>query len=147
MKAIRVAAASVLVMIVHSSLLRAQDAELPPPVRVVATFLQLSEPQVQDLVTMIRGRDAALAPIAKSVHDSQTALASLLETESPDPLQAGLLLIAIHNGEKQAAAVSHAAAASFADTLSMEQRQRMQVVMQTTQVAPVLPAFKALGLI
>ncbi len=147
MKTIRFAAVSLLVMIVHSPLARAQEPQLPQPVMVAASFLQLSEAQVHDLVAMIQSRDAAIAPIAQTVQANQAALAQLLETEAPDPAKVGQLLIDIHNGEKHAAELAQAAAAAFANTLSIDQRQRMQLVIQATQVAPVIPAFKALGLI
>ena len=147
MKAIRFAAISILLMIVHSPLARAQEQELPQPLRMVAGFLQLSEAQLHDLVTIIQTRDAAIAPIAQGVQSNQAALAKLLEGETPDPSKVGQLLIEIHNDEKRAAGIAQAAAASFADTLTADQKQRMAFVIQAAQVAPVIPAFKAIGLI
>ena len=146
MRKTRLAAASLLLMILHSPVVRADD-QLPPPIVFVTQFLQLSGDQTQALVTMIQTRDAALQPIAAKLHADQEALGALLESSSADPAAAGRLLIEIHAAEKQAGAVSHDAAASFEATLTPEQHDRLQFVRQAAQVAPALPAFQAVGLL
>jgi uncharacterized membrane protein len=138
---------SLLLLIVHSPIARADDAALPPPVTVVISFLQLSEAQANDLLRMIRERDTAIQPIAQTVQANREALAKLLESPAPDPAKAGQLLIEIHNGEKSIGEQAQAAAASFLLTLTADQRQRMQLIILAAQAAPVIPAFKALGLI
>lgn len=147
MKNLRIAAVSLLLMI-HSPLTSAQEApQLPPPVMAVASVLQLTEPQIAGLVAMIQDRDAAIRPIAESVRAEQATLATLLETPGADPSKIGQTLIDIHNNEKRASQIAQAAAATFANTLTDEQRQRMQFVAQAAQVAPAIPAFKAVGLL
>ena len=141
------AVVSLFLMIVPARLARADDAALPQPVMMVISFLQLSEPQANDLVRIIRDRDTAVQPIAQNIQANREALAKLLEGPAPDPARAGQLLIDIHNGEKRIAELAQAALASILATLTADQLQRMQVVMQAAQVAPLLPAFKALGLI
>lgn len=136
-----------LAVMLHSPLARAQEATLPEPVMVVANVLQLNESQVQALVKMIQDREAAVRPLAEALQAKHAALAILIETPGPDPAKVGQALIDIHNGEKQVAQTAQAAAATFAETLTDEQRQRMQVFIQAAQVAPALSAFKALGLI
>jgi len=138
---------SMLLMILHSPLARADDAALPQPVTVVISFLQLSEGQANDLLRMIRDRDTAIQPIAQTVQTNREALARLLESPAPDPATAGQLLIEIHDGEKRIGEQAQAAAASFLVTLTADQRQRMQFIIMAAQVAPAVPAFKALGLI
>lgn len=138
---------SLLLLIVHSPIARADDAALPPPVTVVISFLQLSETQANDLLRMIRERDTVIQPIAQTVQANREALAKLLESPSPDPAKAGQLLIEIHNGEKSIGEQAQAAAASFLLTLTADQSQRMQLIILAAQAAPVIPAFKALGLI
>ena len=147
MKNLRIAAVSLLLMI-HSPLTSAQEApQLPPPVIAVATVLQLTEQQIAGLVTMIQNRDAAIRPVAETVQAEQASLAALLETPGADPAKIGQALIDIHTNEKHALEIAQAAAATFANTLTDEQRERMQLVIQAAQVAPALPAFKALGLV
>jgi len=139
-------AVSLLVML-HSPLARAEEPALPQPVIVVANVLQLTDAQVRDLVKMIQDRDAAIRPIAENVQANHSALAQLLGTTTPDPVRVGQLVIEIHNGETRVAEISQTSAATFANTLTSEQQQRMQSVIQAAQIAPAVPAFKALGLI
>jgi len=142
-----VAVASLLVMMLHPSAVRAEDGALPPPVALVSNVLQLSEGQTQGLIKMIQDRDAAVHPIALAVQANQEALGKLLETSNPDAAKVGQLLLAIHDGEKQAAALAQTAAASFVQTLTPDQQQRLQFIRQAAQVAPALPAFTAVGLL
>ena len=146
MRKIHFATVSLLLMF-HPLLASAQEPALPQPVLVVANVLQLTEPQVRDLVKIIQDRDAAIRPIAENVHATRAELSALLGTATPDPMRVGELVIQMHNGEKRVAEISQTAAATFANTLTSEQQQRMQHVIQAAQIAPALPAFKALGLI
>jgi Spy/CpxP family protein refolding chaperone len=147
MRTLRLAAVSLLLMI-QSPLAFAQEAPaLPPPVMFVAGFLQLTEPQIHDLVRIVQDRDTAIRPVAEGVHAKQMALAELLGTASPDPAKVGELVLEIRTGEKRAAEISQSAAASFANILTSEQQQRMEAIILANQVAPVVPAFKALGLV
>jgi uncharacterized membrane protein len=146
MKKVLVATVSLILML-HSPLARAQEATLPEPVMLVANVLQLDESQVQALVKMIQDRDAAIRPLAETLQAQHAALAALIETPNADPAKVGQALIDIHNGEKQVSQIAQAAAATFAATLTDDQRQRMQAVIQAAQIAPAVPAFKAVGLI
>ncbi|HEX7421331.1 MAG TPA: periplasmic heavy metal sensor [Thermoanaerobaculia bacterium] len=146
MKKVLVATVSLIVML-HSPLARAQDANLPEPVMVVANVLQLTESQVQGLVKMIQDRDAAIRPLVETLQAEHAALATLLDTPGADPAKVGQAVLDIHNGEKHVSEIAQGAAATFAATLTDEQRQRMQSIIQAAQIAQVLPAFKALGLI
>lgn len=138
--------ASLLLMILHSPLARA-DQPLPPPIAFVTNFLQLSEDQTKALIGMIQTRDAALQPIAAKVQTDQEALGKLLDSPAPDAATIGNLLIEIHNGEKQAGAVARDAASSFEQILTPDQLQRLQFVRQAAQIEPAIPAFRAVGLL
>ena len=146
MKRVLVATVSLVVML-HSPLARAQEATLPEPVMLVANVLQLNESQVQALVKMIQEREAAIRPLAGTLQAEHAALEALIETPNADPAKVGQTVIDIHNSEKQVSQIARAAAATFAATLTDDQRQRMQAVIQAAEIAPALPAFKALGLI
>lgn len=123
------------------------DEGLPAPIVFVTNVLQLSEDQTRALMAMIQARDAALQPIAAKVHADQEALGRLIESPNPDAAMAGQLFIEIHAGEKQAGEVMRVAAASFEEILTPDQRERLQFIRQAAQVEPVLPAFKAVGLL
>jgi hypothetical protein len=140
------ATASLVLMILHSPVARADDS-LPPPVIFVTNFLQLAPEQTMALITMIQARDAALQPVAMRIHTDQEALEKLLDSPDADPVAAGHLLIDIRTLEKQAAAVAHDASAQFEAILSQDQRERLQLVRQAAQVEPAIPAFKAVGLL
>ena len=62
-----IAAAFVLLVVVHSPAARADEPpQLPEPVRVVATVLELSEEQIRTLVTIVAARDAEMQRIAQA---------------------------------------------------------------------------------
>jgi uncharacterized membrane protein len=140
------AAASLVLMILHSPAARADDA-LPPPVMFVTNFLQLAPEQTMVLVTMIQARDAALQPVAVKIQADQEALGKLLDSPDADPVAAGHLVIEIRTLEKQAGAAAHDASAQFEAILTQDQRERLQFVRQAAQVEPAIPAFKAVGLL
>jgi uncharacterized membrane protein len=140
------ALASLLLVILHSPIARA-DEGLPAPIVFVTNFLQLSEDQTRALLSMIQARDAALQPIAVKLHANQETLGKLLESPDADLAVIGRLLMEIHSAEKQANAFAHDAAASFEMILTPEQRGRLQFVRQAAQIEPALPAFKAVGLL
>jgi Spy/CpxP family protein refolding chaperone len=140
------AAASLLLMILHSPPARADDG-LPPPIVFVSSFLQLSPDQTMALITMIQTRDAAMQPIAAKLHADQEALGKLLQSPDADPATAGRLLIEIRSLESQAGSVAHDAAAHFESVLTSEQQDRLQFLRQAAQVESAIPVFKAVGLL
>jgi uncharacterized membrane protein len=140
------AAASLVLMILHSPAARADDG-LPPPVVFVTNFLQLAPEQTMALITMIQARDAALQPVGRKIQADQEALGKLLDSPDADPVTAGRLLIEIRTLEKQAGAAAHDASAQFESVLTQDQRDRLQFVRQAAQVEPAIPAFKAVGLL
>jgi hypothetical protein len=146
MRKTRFAAASLLLMILHSPLAHAEEG-LPAPIVFVNNFLQLSQDQTIALITMIQARDAALQPIAMKLHANQEELGKLLESSTADAATVGRLLLEIRAGEKQVGVVARDAAAQFEELLTPEQRDRLQFVRQAAQVEPALPAFKAVGLL
>ena len=147
MKKSCLAVASLITLIMlHPAGVRADAGELPPPIAFVSNFLQLSDVQTGALIGMIQSRDAAIRPIAEALEAKQQTLQSLLDTPNPDAAAVGTLMVEINAGQHQIAAIAQSAASSFAATLSDEQKQRVNFVHQAEQAAPVIPAFKALGL-
>jgi uncharacterized membrane protein len=138
--------ASLVLMILHSPSARAGEG-LPAPVVFVTSFLQLAPEQTMALITMMQARDTALQPIAAKLHADQETLGKLLESPDADATTAGRLLLEIRTLEKRAGAAAHDAAASFEQTLTPEQQDRLQFLRQAAQVEPAIPAFKAVGLL
>jgi uncharacterized membrane protein len=141
------AVASLILLSVYSPLARAEDEPLPQPIVFVSTFLQLSGEQTHGLITIIHTRDETIRPILESLRASHEALEKLLDSPDPDAATVGRLIIEIYAGQEKAQEVARQAAASFAETLNDEQRQKLQLIRQAEQVAPAIPAFKALGVL
>ena len=139
--------ALLILMILHSPVARAEEPQFPPPIALVRDVLALSEVQTRGLIAMIQTRDTAIHPIAEALQAKQAALEQLLGTPNPDAASAGQLLIEIHNGQQQISEVARTAATTFEEVLTPEQRQRLQSIRQAAQVAPAIPAFKAVGLL
>ena len=146
MKKTCLAVVSLLLMMLHPPLVRA-DEGLPAPIVFVTNFLQLAPEQTSALITMIQTRDETLRPIAMKLATSHEALGRLIESPDADAATVGRLLLDIHATEKQAATVAQSAAASFEAILTPEQRGRLQFVRQAAQVEPAIPAFRAVGLL
>jgi uncharacterized membrane protein len=128
--------------ILYCPLLRAEE-----PIHFVAGFLQLSPDQIAALVTIIQTRDAALQPIAARLRADHESLGKLLDSPDPDPAAVGRLLLSIRTAQKQAETIAGDAAASFGKVLTPDQRDRLQFVRQAAQIEPLLPAFRAVGLL
>jgi len=141
------AAAFLLLLLLHSPAVRAEEPQAPEPVRVVAAVLGLSEDQVQALVAMLVAREAAIRPAAEQLHLRREALGKLLQTESPDPTAVGALVVEIRTIEAEISRVAQSAAAQFEQVLTPEQRERLAHLRQAAQVCPVIPAFQATGLL
>lgn len=141
------AAAFLLLLLFHSPAARADEPQAPEPVRVVVAVLELSEDQVQAFVAMIAGREAAVRPAAEQLRLRHEALGQLLQTPAPDPAAVGTLVLEIRAIEAEIGRVAQSAAAQFEQVLTPDQRERLMHLRQAAQVCPVLPAFKAAGLL
>jgi uncharacterized membrane protein len=119
----------------------------PPPVQVVATVLGLSEPQVAAWMEMLHAREVAVQPLQQELQLRQQTIATLLQSSSPDPATLGQTLIEARAIEQQIAAIVVQTNAQFEQSLTSDQRDRLQHIRQAAQVCPVVPAFQATGLI
>lgn len=138
--------AVLLLVFAHSPAARA-DQELPPPILFIRSFLELTDEQTQTLIQTIQAREAAVQPIAQRLHANQEALGKLLESQTADAASAGRLLLDIRADEREIGMIAQNAAAQFEQTLTEEQRHRLQVVRQAAQVEQIVPAFRAAGLV
>lgn len=119
----------------------------PPPVQMVANVLSLSGQQVASWLELLQARDAAVQPLQHELQARQQAIASLLQSGSPDPAAVGRLFIEAHTIEQQIGAIILQTNAQFEQTLTAEQRGRLQHVREAAQVCPVVPAFQVTGLL
>jgi Spy/CpxP family protein refolding chaperone len=142
------AAAACLLLLVHSLPCRAAEgASLPPPIVAVATILELSEGQVQALVTMIGARDTALRPLAEELQRHQQALEQLLRTPDADAATVGRLVLETRTLSANMANIRGQASAQFEQVLTPEQLEKLQHIREAAAISEILPAFRAAGLV
>ncbi len=141
-------AAACLLLLVHSLPCRAADSgSVPPPIAAVSTILELSDEQVQALVTMIGARDTAIRPLAEELQRHQQALEQLLRTPDADAAAVGRLVLEMRALGANIDNVRRQAAAQFEQTLRPEQLERLQHIREAAPLAEVVPAFRAVGLV
>ena len=138
-------AAACLLLFAHSLSVRAE--ELPPPIVAVAAILELNNDQIHALLTMIEARDAAIRPLAEELQRHQQALAQQLQSPSPDPATIGQLIIEMRAIESRIQQTVGDANKRLDDILSADQRTRLDQLRAAAGVCPVIPAFKAVGLL
>ena len=127
---------------------RAAAQEIPPqPVQVVASLLELSEPQVASWLEILAERETAVQPLAQQLQERHQALGEALQNSSPDPRVVGQLIIDIRAIERSIVAIRQEGNASFEQLLTETQRQRLQQIRGASQVCPVVPALQATGLL
>jgi hypothetical protein len=118
-----------------------------PPQEKVAGFLELSEEQVGNWQALLEDRDSALVPLHEEIAAESQALGDLLAGEDPDPTEVGELVISIHDLRGEVKDVHMTYATGFDELLEEEQAQRLEFIRRANHVQPLLPAFKAMGLI
>lgn len=115
------------------------------PLQVVAQYLQLQPPQLNELEQLLQARQAALVPLFATAQNLTQQLGILLNTGG-NPLQVGAVFIHIYALQQQMGQVEQAFVAQFAATLDPDQLQRLQAVQIAIQLQPVLPAFQPIYL-
>jgi hypothetical protein len=127
--------------------LAAQRPDVDHPAKTVARFLELSEQQRLDWRELRSATAAEIEPRAAALADAETELERLLGTDGPDPAALGGLLLEIRTLRRQIQRLRHQATTDFEALLGVDQRRRLEAVRQAARLAPVVPAFRALGLL
>ena len=117
------------------------------PRAAVARFLELSEDQMATWDQLIADRDAAAQPILERLAEIRQELADLFAGGDPDPAEVGTLVIERHGLVGQLGDIQRAYVEGFVAMLSDEQAARYGLVRRAEQVLPVIPAFRAVGLL
>ena len=125
----------------------AVNAPCPPPPAVVASFLELSPGQVEQMGTLLSRVLPVLQTIGRQSAEVQHQLDVLLSQTNPDPAQIGKLVVQLHVLQQQAAQVIESFHNAFAGLLSQDQKQKLEVVTVASQLQPVVGAFAALYLV
>lgn len=145
MKRLSIACAAIVLLVAAAGV---HAEELPPPVRVTASVLSLSEDQVRALVGMLQAREQALYPVAEQLEGKHKALDQLLQQgTAADPAAVGRLVLDIAALQKQVGAVAQQTAQQFEQTLTQEQRDRLNALRGAAPTCDVIPALRAVGLL
>ncbi len=133
-----------------------QDAEALPedgvaprltPFVRVARFLGLDETQRLEWRELLEIRHAAMLPLRQELAEDKQALAEFLANPDADPAIGGELLREIRRTKEAMRAVHRHYLEDFEALLDEEQRRKLQAMRATARLAPLLPAFRAAGLV
>jgi hypothetical protein len=123
------------------------NAPCPPPPAVVASFLELSPVQVEQMGALLSQVLPVLQTMGQQSAEVQHQLDVLLSQTNPDPAQIGKLVVQLHVLQQQAAQVIESFHNAFAGLLSQDQKQKLEVVTVASQLQPIVGAFVALHLV
>jgi Heavy-metal resistance len=119
----------------------------PPPPAVVASFLELTPGQVEQMAALLARVLPALESLGQQSAEVQQQLDLLLSQTNPDPAQIGKLVVELHMLQLQAARVVEGFHNAFAGLLTQDQKQKLEGVTLASQLQPVVGAFAALYLV
>lgn len=118
----------------------------PPPLQLVAQFLQLSPAQIQEFVQLLQARQSLAVPLLQQIQQASVQLKALLNAGG-NPSVIGALVLQIHALQQQVAHVQQDFLSKFVSLLDPDQQQRFEAVRIAAQLQPILPAFQALNLL
>jgi hypothetical protein len=119
----------------------------PPPPAVVASFLELTAGQVEQMGALLTQVLPALETLGQQSAEVQQQLDLLLSQTNPDPAQIGKLVVELHALQLEAAQVVAGFRNAFAGFLTQDQKQKLEGVTVASQLQPVVRAFRALNLV
>lgn len=102
-----------------------QDA---PPEAILKAVLQLSDEQLQAILSLQENRRATLVPLIEQIHERQRTLEAALQSEAPDPTRLGELLVSIRDVQRQIRQYETHFHESLSAILTDEQLERVAVI-------------------
>ena len=136
-----------IVMLVAAVVFPIALAAQESPLEVVAHVLSLSDEQLHALGEILQARNEAIRPALADAQAHEQALAQQLESASPDPQTIGRLMIEMKTIQQQVQRVVADSNAQFEMMLTPEQRVRLEQLRSAAAVCPIIPAFRAVGLL
>ncbi len=119
----------------------------PPPLVVVATFLQLSDTQIERLIQLREEAEPKFREIHFEVQMREEHLHQEVESEEPDTSLIGELILEIGSLREEGSQHQRDFVESFAEALDDEQQRRLHLVLEAVHLQHVLPAFHLVGLV
>ena len=117
------------------------------PPAVVEAFLGFADTEAVEFGELLNQFQTTLRGLQEQIAARQTQLEMLLSQPNPDPANIGGLFVQINALQKQVAQATRSLQTQFAILLTDEQKQKVRVVTQASQLQPVVYAFVALNLV
>ena len=140
----RVLAALLLALLATAGVALAQG---PRDVRVVTSFLALTEEQSADWEQIRQDARDAIAPLAEQVRTLEGELHDLLAGDDPDPTAVGTVVVAISDLRHEIAGINLVATEAFVALLDETQLEKLTRVRRAAPLCRVVPSFQSFGLL
>ena len=116
--------------------------QLPPPIQTVAKHLELSPEQVGAWMGLLDGLHQQQRPLHEQVQALEEELRLQLQQPEPDPAAVGQLILEIHALREQIRINEDTYRDAFEDLLNEEQLEKLYLLREASELAPLFPAFK-----
>jgi len=113
----------------------------------VTQFLQLSEDQVNQWNILIADHHAGAEPLREQRRVAAEELRALLDADPPDPTAIGEKVLEIRTIDLQLRDLDQAYVTGFEALLDEEQVARLGFIRRAARAQPLIPAFRATGLL
>lgn len=121
--------------------------DLLAALRTVGRYLDLTEDQVTQVREILETTHASIEAIREEIRPLAESLHDELESGAPAPEAVGQLVIQIHALRDQIKGERQSAVDSIRSLLNDEQLQKVDHVVQAARLAPVIRAFRVLGML
>ena len=118
-----------------------EDPGPPPPIRMVAHYLDLSREQVYAWLGLLEELKMQQQPLNDQVQGLEEELKLQLQQPEPDPAAVGALVLKIHALRDQMFFNEETYRNAFEDLLNDGQLEKYFVLREASELAPLFPAF------
>jgi len=118
------------------------DGQPPPPVQMVARYLELSPEQVDAWLGLLDGLRQQQQPLHDQIQGLEEELKLQLQQPEPDPAAVGQLVLEINALRDQMFFNEETYRNAFEDLLNEEQLEKLYILRKASELAPLFPAFR-----
>ncbi|HNX49853.1 MAG TPA: periplasmic heavy metal sensor [Thermoanaerobaculaceae bacterium] len=122
-------------------------AEALRPKAAVTRFLALTPDQVNQWENLLTALETTVRPLAQQIVANDQQLAELLKQPTPDPAAIGNLILAKRALREQIRGARETYLTAFEALLTQDQKDKLAFIRRAERAQPIIPAFRALGLI
>lgn len=117
------------------------------PKVAVARFLVLTADQVTQWENLLIALETTVRPLAEQIAANDRQLAELLRQPTPDAAAIGNLILAKRALREQIRGARETYLTAFEALLTQDQKDKLAFIRRAERAQPIIPAFRALGLI